>query len=172
LSADEIGTIMNASLPAVKAALHCGRARVRELSQQPEDVPLPILAESARWLLGRYVEHFNARDFDAIRNTLAEEVWLELVNKSRARGRSKVARYFDNYARVQEWRLVFGLVDWRPALLVRDPGSPSLRPTYFVLLDWEGERVVNIQDFRFARYATEAAELFVPDEWARYSWRS
>jgi hypothetical protein len=28
-------------------------------------------------------------------------------------------------------------------------------------LEWAGDRLVNIRDFRFARYATEGAELFV-----------
>jgi hypothetical protein len=29
------------------------------------------------------------------------------------------------------------------------------------LLQWEGDRVAKIRDFRFARYATEGAELLI-----------
>jgi hypothetical protein len=32
-----------------------------------------------------------------------------------------------------------------------------------VLLDWTGANVVNIRDFRFASYAIDGAELFIPD---------
>src|SRR5713101_5345841 len=63
-SLQEIGGVMDSSLPAVKAALHRGRARLRELAQEPDDSPLPVLAEPERSLLTAYVERFNARDFD------------------------------------------------------------------------------------------------------------
>ena len=82
-SLQEVGGVMDSSIPAVKAALHRGRARLRELVQEPEDVPLPVLAEAERSLLAAYVDRFNARDFDAVRDMLADEVRLELVNRSR-----------------------------------------------------------------------------------------
>jgi RNA polymerase sigma-70 factor (ECF subfamily) len=161
-SLDEIAGILDNSIPAIKAALHRGRAQLREIAQEPDDLPLPVLAESDRLLLAAYVDRFNARDFDAIRAMLADEVRLELVNKLRLNGRSEVETYFGNYARMQDWRFIPGLVDRRPAVLVRDPADPSGRPAYFVLLEWAGDRVASIRDFRFARYATEGAELFIP----------
>jgi RNA polymerase sigma-70 factor, ECF subfamily len=42
---------------------------------------------------------------------------------------------------------------------VREPGAPVEKPTYFVLLEWSDGALVNIRDFRYARYATEGAEL-------------
>jgi RNA polymerase sigma-70 factor (ECF subfamily) len=119
------------------------------------------LAEPERSRLAAYVDRFNAHDFDAVRTMLADEVRLELVNKLRLRGRSEVENYFGRYAQVEDWHFVPGLVDGRPAALVRDPRDPSGAPSYFVLLEWAGDRLVNIRDFRFARYATEGAELFV-----------
>ena len=162
-SLDEIGGVMDTSIPAVKAALHRGRSRLRELAREPEDLPMPVLAEPERSRLAAYVDRFNARDFDAIRDMLADEVRLELVSKSRMRGRSEVGRYFHNYDRITDWHLVPALVDRRPALLVRDPGDPSGAPVYFVLLQWEGDRLMSIRDFRFARYITEGAEVVVPE---------
>jgi RNA polymerase sigma-70 factor (ECF subfamily) len=160
-SLEEIGSVMDVSIATVKAALHRGRARLRELAREPDDVPLPILAESERSLLAAYVERFNARDFDAIRDMLADEVRLDLVAKFRKKGRSEVATYFHNYARLEDWHLLPGLVERRPALLVRNPSDPTGRVGYFILLQWEGDSVANIQDFRFARYATEGAELVI-----------
>ena len=161
-SLQEIGGVMDTSVPAVKAALHRGRARLRELAQEPDDLALPVLAEPERSLLAAYVERFNARDFDAVRNMLADEVRLELVNRSRMNGRGEVGRYFHNYGLIQDWNLVPGLVDRRPAVLVRDPGDPSGTPTYFVLLQWTGNRIAAIRDFRYAGYAIEGAELLIP----------
>jgi RNA polymerase sigma-70 factor (ECF subfamily) len=42
-------------------------------------------------------------------------------------------------------------------VLVRDPSGQTI---YFVLLQWAGDQLVNIRDFRHADYATEGAELW------------
>jgi RNA polymerase sigma-70 factor (ECF subfamily) len=163
-SLEEISAFTDTSIPAIKAALHRGRARLRELAQEPEDIPLPALAEPERSLLAAYVERFNARDFDALRRMLADEVRLELVNKARMNGRREVSNYFHNYAQIDDWQLVPGLVDRRPAVLVRAPGDPTAKPVYFILLTWAGDQVVGIRDFRFARYVTEGAEILAAPE--------
>jgi RNA polymerase sigma-70 factor (ECF subfamily) len=158
----EIGGITDSSIPAVKAALHRGRARLRELALEPEDLSSPVMAEADRALLTFYVDRFNARDFDAIRDRLADEVRLELVDQLRLNGRSAVGKYFSNYATIDDWHLAAGLVDGRPAVLVRDRRDVRGKPMYFVLVEWAGDRVFNIRDFRYARYAIEGAEIFVP----------
>jgi RNA polymerase sigma-70 factor (ECF subfamily) len=160
-SLDEIGGIMEATIPAVKAALHRGRARLRELADQPDDRPLPRLPESERSRLSAYVDRFNARDFNAIRDMLADEVRLELVAKARLNGKRKVSTYFTNYSSVHDWQFVAGLVDGRPAIIARDPDDPAGKPTYFILLEWAGSRVLTIRDFRHARYAVEDAEVVI-----------
>ena len=160
-SLDEIGAVMDLTIPAVKAALHRGRARLREIAREPDDTPVPALAEGELSRLAAYVDRFNSRDFDAVRNMLADDVRLDLVGKLRMSGRSEVGNYFGNYSRIADWNLVPGLVDGRPAALVFDPGDKSGRPAYFVLLEWGGDGLVNIRDFRFARYAIEGAELLV-----------
>ena len=158
-SLDEIGGVTGATIAGVKAALHRGRTRLRALAQEGDDAPVPVLAASERALLAAYVDRFNARDFDAVRDMLADEVRLELVNKSRLAGRSDVSRYFTNYSKIDDWHLAPGFVDGRAALLVRNPADPSGRPSYFVLLGWSGERVMTIRDFRHARYAVADAEV-------------
>src|SRR5579871_6568336 len=80
---EEIGQVTRASVSAVKASLSRGRKRLREIANETEDTPAPPLAEADRVLLAKYVERFNARDFDAVRDMLAEEVRLELVNRTR-----------------------------------------------------------------------------------------
>ena len=157
-SIEEIGGIVAASVPAVKAALHRGRARLRELADESDGLPQPPLSAPERARLAAYADRFNAHDFDAIRDMLAEDVRLELVSRARMRGH-EVHRYFGNYASVDDWRLVPGQVDGRPAILVCDPNEPEARPAYFVLLEWDGDRLVGIRDFRHARYAVEGAEM-------------
>jgi RNA polymerase sigma-70 factor (ECF subfamily) len=158
-SLEEIGDVIEASLPAVKAALHRGRARLRELAREPEDTLPPELAAAERTRLDLYVARFNARDFDAIRALLADDVRLDLVARKQSKGRVEVGSYFHNYGGVRDWRMVPGVVDGRAAVLVVDPEDPESRPFYFVVLQWTGEKLSMIRDFRYARYALDGAEL-------------
>ena len=158
-SLEEIGGITGNSVLAVKAALHRGRTRLRELAQEPDDRPPPVLGEAERSLLAAYIDRFNARDFDAVRDMLADEVQLELVNRQRRKGRAEVGNYFTNYGRIGGWELVPGFVERRPAALVFDLEDPTRTPRYFILLEWSATRVVQIRDFRYARYVIESAEL-------------
>jgi RNA polymerase sigma-70 factor, ECF subfamily len=158
-SLDEIGAMTDSSLPAVKAALHRGRARLRALALEPEDAPPPLLPAADRARLIAYVDRFNARDFDAVRQMLADEVRLELVNKQRLAGRSEVSHYWHNYAQARDWHCRPGFVDERPAVLVCQPDAPAARPRYFILLGWQGDGVATIRDFRYARYAIDDARL-------------
>src|SRR5258708_11019215 len=148
----EVCEIMDLSLPAAKAALHRGRVQLREIAEEPEDAPVPKLSDADRIRLGAYVAHFNARDFDAIRAMIADDVKLELVNKTRLSGKTEVSRYFGNYSNVSDWHLVPGLVEGRPAILVFDPDGADAKPKYFMLLDWSAGKVANIRDFRHASY--------------------
>ena len=158
-SLEEISEVLESTVPAVKANLHRGRQRLSELAAEPDDRPPPVLAEADRQRLAAYVERFNARDFDALRSQLADEVKVEVVNRTRLNGRGEVSRYFGNYSQTTDWHLVPGLVDRRPAIIVHDPDQPSGPPTYFMLLDWADGRLLGVRDFRYARYAVEDAEL-------------
>jgi len=157
-SIEEIGGIIAASVPSVKAALHRGRERLRELAGEPDDRPAPALSAPEQARLAVYADRFNARDFDAIRDMLAEDVRLEVVSRTRMRGH-EVHKYFGNYAPVDDWRFVPGQIDGRPAILVYDPNAPEAGPTYFVVLEWAGDKLVAIRDFRYARYAIEGADI-------------
>ncbi len=162
-SLQETCEIVGGSVPAVKAALQRGRVRLRALAGEADDAPVPALAEPERTRLKTYVARFNAHDFDAVRAMLAEDVRLEIVNRVRLEGKKSVAPYFSNYATRPHWRFVPGFVDRRPAMLVCDADDPDRRLKYFVLLAWDGEQVVEIRDFVFARYAMDGAELAVLD---------
>jgi len=157
-SLQEICQAMDFSLPAVKAALHRGRARLRELAGEPDDLPHPELSKAERERLGAYVARFNARDFDAIRAMITDDVRLELVNQTRLNGKAEVSRYFGNYSKVTDWHLVPGLVEGRPAILVFDPGQPGAAPKSFMLLQWSAGKVAQIRDFRHAPYIIDGAE--------------
>jgi RNA polymerase sigma-70 factor, ECF subfamily len=164
-SLSEVCEVMDYRLPAVKAALHRGRTRLRELAQEvdqeADDTPRPQMSDADRERLSAYVAHFNARDFDAIRAMIADDVRLELVSKTRMNGKAEVSRYFGNYAKVKDWRLVPGLVEGRPAILVFDPNELGGQAKYFMLLNWSADKVATIRDFRHAAYVIDGLEYVV-----------
>jgi len=154
----EVCEVMECSLPAAKAALHRGRTQLRAYAEEPEDVPQQSLSHADRERLGAYVAHFNARDFDAIRAMIADDVRLELVSKTRLNGKAEVSRYFGNYSGISDWHLVPGVLEGRPAILVFDPDDRDAGPKYFMLLDWAAGKVATIRDFRHAPYVIDGAE--------------
>lgn len=151
--------VTGATLAATKAALHRGRAQLKILASVPEQAAVPRLDADDERRLRCYVDLFNARDFDAVRALIAEDIQLEVVNRTRMRGKTEVSKYFGNYDRASGWALSLGFVEGRPAILVKDPQAPESGPYSFMLLEWLDERVVQIRDFRYAPYCTVDAEM-------------
>ncbi|RWN24178.1 sigma-70 family RNA polymerase sigma factor [Mesorhizobium sp.] len=159
LSLHETCEVTGATLAATKATLHRGRAQLRLLAAEPEQVAAPRLDADDERRLRRYVDLFNARDFDAVRALIAEDIQLEVVNRLRLRGKAEVSTYFGNYDRVTDWALSLGFVDGRPAILIRNPGEPDGAVRGFMLVEWRDERVVQIRDFRYAPWCLVDAEI-------------
>ena len=148
----EISELLNATVPEIKAALHRGRTRLRELSKSTE-VSAPPLDDHERELLARYVDRFNARDFDTLRTMLTDDIQLDIVGQVKKTGAAVVsARYYYNYNQRNDWRLGVGRIEGRLAVLVYDPTEQSSQPIYFMLLTWQGTQVSIIRDYRFVRY--------------------
>ncbi len=157
----EISEFLNATVPEIKAVLHRGRTRLRELGKSDE-MKKPVLDERERRLLTGYVNRFNVRDFDGVREMLADEVRLDLINKTKMSGSAEVSsNYFHNYKRTEDWYLKPGTVENRPAILIFNPQEISSRPAYFMLLSWDGEQVSQIRDYRYARHVMQDAEITV-----------
>lgn len=154
----EIAELLDATLPDIKGALHRGRERLRELAGKVDpEIPLPLDTHE-RDLLTRYAERFNARDFDAVRALLTDEVRLDLVHREQRRG-AAVRQYFENYAARDDWYLTVGMVDNYPALLVSDPRQPDASPRYWIRLTWDGDHISEIRDYRYATALLADAQL-------------
>lgn len=156
----EISEFLDATVPEIKAVLHRGRARLRELGKAVE-TNAPVLDEREFKLLTRYVDRFNARDFESVRQMLTEETRLDLVNKAKLRGATEISNnYFHNYRKLHDWHFAPGIVENRPAILVFDPQTePKTRPIYFLLLTIENEQISAIRDYRYARYVADETEI-------------
>ncbi|AKV01415.1 RNA polymerase sigma-54 factor RpoN [Labilithrix luteola] len=156
-SIEEICELLDVSEPAVKAALHRGRTRLKALTSAAEQLE-PARATSLD--VARYARLFNERDWDGVRAMLAEDVRLDLVGRSRRTGRRDVGGYVDNYSALHDWHFVPAWLGGREVLAVfRDPADPS--PGYFVELAFEEGKVTSIHDFRYVPYIAREAVLVI-----------
>lgn len=156
-SIDEIASVAGCSAAAAKSALQRGRAALRQLAQTTEDARLPMMSGIDRQKITAFVRLFQAGDFDAVRAMLADDVKLELVNRLKLEGRTKIVPYFTRYAEAAKWHFALGAVEGRPAMLVFD-GDTTVKPAHFVLVDWRADRISVIRDFLFAPYALESVD--------------
>ncbi len=157
----EISELIDASIPEIKALLYRGRTRLRELGKTTEPANAPILDKETQNLLNRYINYFNARDFEAVRQMLTEETRLDLVGKAKHTGATEIYdNYFYNYSKLHDWYFAAGIIEEHPAILVFDSENKSAkRPKYFLLLTIENKQITQIRDFRYARYVAEDAEI-------------
>ena len=143
-SLEEIAELLELSIPAVKAALHRGRVGLRDAQPPVES------ASSVSAALRRYVQLFNARDWDGVRALLADDVRLDLVSRRKLAGRAEVGVYFTNYERMSGWHLVPGRLDGREVIAVHERSAP--RPSYYIELQWRDGRIAQIKDLHHVRY--------------------
>ena len=155
-SLDDIADELGLSVPAVKGALHRGRAVLQRVTRDvaaqaahADQLPSPALV--------RYATLFNARDWDGVRALLADDVRLDLVSHRKAAGRRDVGMYFSNYDQARDWQLHLAWLDGREVLAVSDPLDPDSpdggAPRYFIELGWSDDgRLALIRDFRYVPY--------------------
>ena len=154
-SLEETADTMGTTVLAVKAALVRGRGALRR-AQGGEESPKPAVAidRADQQKLEQYVTLFNSRNWDGLRMLIGEECKLDLVAKAARRGK-EVQQYFGQYAKL-EVRLALGTVEGRPAMLVFAEGRE--RPLYFIFVEWDGDRVAFIRDYRYVQYIAEDVE--------------
>ena len=155
-SLEEICDSLEISLSAVKAALHRGRARLQALCAQAgadADI-MPDVSPAVR----RYAALFNARDWDAVRAMLIDDVRLEVLEATSRRGRKEVGVYFNNYDGRTNWYMVPARLDGREGLAVL-ASAQSVQAVNFIELTVHQDRIALIRDFHHVPYLTADAPI-------------
>ena len=149
-SLEEAAETIGITVMAVKAALVRGRGKL--LAREDDEImaPVPTRAE-----LDRYASLFNARDWDGLRALISDDCRLDLVSKSRRRGK-QVGMYFGRYEK-EDVALRVVRLEGKLVLAAYVAGAET--PAYFILLELEAGRVQSIRDFRYVPYIVTDAEL-------------
>jgi RNA polymerase sigma factor (sigma-70 family) len=156
-SLEEISESLQISVPAVKAALHRGRARLQVMCLQTGGDP-DIMPQDVSPAVRRYAALFNAHDWDGIRAMLIDDVRLEVLDATSRRGRKEVGVYFHNYENRTNWHMVPARLDGREGLAVL-ASAGSVRAINFVELTVHQDRIARIRDFHHVPYLMADARI-------------
>ena len=152
-SLEEIAELVDSSVGGVKAALNRGRSKLAAL---PERAPAPRAASVEMvQLLDLYVERFNRRDWDGLRELIADDARLRVAD--RFGGRLTESPYFGNYERMSAWRMAVGEVDGEPAIITLQRGADAWTPRSVVRVELADQHIVRIVDYTHCPWVLPAA---------------
>jgi len=160
-SLEEISELVGSTVGAVKAALKRGRTKLAVIPAADER-PRPKNAELAR-LLRLYVDRFNQRDWDGVRELIAADARLQVAD--RFLGPVSESPYFGNYERwTVEWRMAVGEVDGEPVIIRLYRDTDGWTPNAIVRLEVTDRRIIRILDYGHCAWVLPAATSVVVSE--------
>jgi RNA polymerase sigma-70 factor (ECF subfamily) len=163
-SLEEIAQLVGTTIGGVKAALNRGRTK---LAGQPQRLPprRPIDDNEAQ-LLGLYVDRFNRRDWNGLRDLIADDARVLVAD--RFAGRLADSPYFGRYQRLTvPWRMALGEVDGDSAIITMYDVDGVWTPHAIIRLQVADNRVVRIVDYEHCPWVLPAASSLLIAEPSR-----
>ena len=155
-SLEEIAALVGSTVGGVKAALNRGRTKFAALSDRKPLSPARATNPETSQLLHQYVERFNQRDWDGLRELIAADARMRVVD--RFAGAVLDSPYFGNYQRrTTPWRMALAEVDGVLTVISMDQRDGAWVPRSIVRLDVAGDRVVGIADYAHCPWVLAAA---------------
>jgi RNA polymerase sigma-70 factor (ECF subfamily) len=154
---DEIAELVDSTVGGVKAALSRGRSKLASLPARSE--PARAASADLSRLLHLYVERFNQRDWDGLRELISADARLQVAD--RFAGRLIDSPYFSRYeARTVAWRMAVARVDGAPAVVTLLRDGDGWAPRSLVRLDWVDGRIAGVRDYSHCPWMIPAAFSF------------
>jgi RNA polymerase sigma factor (sigma-70 family) len=157
----EIAVLLDLTVDSVKAHLARGRARLREINARASRLPEGRPPSAA---VARYAALFNQKDWDGLRAMLADDVKLNQSTHPVRVGSADVGMFFSIYAKIDGVWLAPAWLEGREVIAVFENRFDT-KPSYFMWLEWRGNEITFIRDYKYVRYVIADAELtFPPDQ--------
>jgi len=143
-SLEEIAELVGSSIGGVKAALNRGRTKLATAPGPPR--PSRTKNPEEIRVLQLYVERFNRRDWDGLRELISADAQLRVADAFA--GRLADSPYFSNYERwSMPWKLALGEVDGETMVIVLRRDVDTWTPYAPVRLNVTGEQIDQIVDY-------------------------
>jgi RNA polymerase sigma-70 factor (ECF subfamily) len=153
-SLEEVAELVDSSVGGVKAALNRGRSKLAALPPRGPS-PRAMSPDTAR-LLRLYVDRFNRRDWDGLRELIVANARLHVTD--RFAGSLAKSPYFGNYDRqTVPWRLALGEVDGEPAIILLHRRADAWAPHSLIHLEVVENRITRILDFWHTPWILQSA---------------
>jgi RNA polymerase sigma-70 factor, ECF subfamily len=151
---EEIAEMVDSTIGGVKAALN--RARKRLAVSTPRPRAAQPTSPALRRVMQLYVERFNRRDWDGVRQLTSADARLNVADAFA--GRLADAPYFSNWARwTLPWRLAVGEVDGETAVVILQRGTDTWTRYSMVRLHVTEDHIDRIVDYAHCPWVIEAA---------------
>jgi RNA polymerase sigma-70 factor (ECF subfamily) len=152
---EEIAELVGSTVGGVKAALKRGRSKLAAVQEQgaPSRAKNPEVAR----VLHLYVERFNRRDWDGVRELIAADARLRVADAFS--GVVSESPYFSNYERwTVSWRLSVGEVDGESvAIILQREDEDRFTPRAVVRLDVVNGTITRIADYAHCPWILQPA---------------
>jgi RNA polymerase sigma-70 factor, ECF subfamily len=153
-SLEEIAELVDSTVGGVKAALNRARTKLAESSPPPKSAR--SVSPELKRVMQLYVEHFNRRDWDGVRELISADARLNVAE--RFAGKFADAPYFFNYERWPwPWKLAVGEVDGEPVGIILRRGVDTWTPHSAIRFDLIGQRIERIVDYIHCPWVLPAA---------------
>ena len=157
-SLDEIADLVGSTVGGVKAALNRGRSKLATMHEAPNTTPAasPEILE----LLHLYVDRFNRRDWDGLRELISADARLRVADCFA--GRLADSPYFVEYERAAiPWRMVLGQLDGETVVIILRSTVDGWTPSGAIRLAVIGDRIERIADYFKCPWVLQAAASIV-----------
>jgi RNA polymerase sigma-70 factor (ECF subfamily) len=157
-SLEEIAELVESTVGGVKAALNRGRSKLASLPQ-PSMPPRAVNSEMSR-LLHLYVERFNQRDWDGLRELITSDARVRVAD--RFSGPLIDAPYFRRYGRLTTpWRMAVGEVDGQPVVIALHQHNGGWIPHAIIRVDAAGQLITRVVDYSHCPWVLPATTSVV-----------
>ena len=159
-SLEEIAELVESTAGGVKAALNRGRSKLESLQGRPAAPPRVSTPENKQ-ILRLYVDRFNNRDWDGLRELISADARLLVAD--RYSGSFAAGGYLGVYSRMQvAWRLTLGDVDGEPSIILLNERNGEWEMEGIVRLDIGADgRIEQISDYQHCPWILTAGSIVV-----------
>jgi len=157
-SLEEIAELVDSTVGGVKAALNRGRSKLA--STEGQTAPR-VASPVNKHLLQLYVERFNRRDWDGLRELISADARLLVAD--RYAGSFAEGGYLGVYSRMPvKWRLTAGEVDGEPSVIVLNLRDGEWKIEGIVRLEIAADgRIERISDYQHCPWILTAGSIVV-----------
>jgi len=153
-SLEEISELVESTVGGVKTALN--RARTKLAESPPPAKAAQSASPELKQIMQLYVDRFNRRDWDGVRELTAADARLRVAEKYA--GKLAQAPYFANYERWPwPWKLAVGDVDGEAVVIILRHDAGKWTPHSAIRLEVISHRIERIEDYLHCPWLLPAA---------------